>query len=728
VGGCCPHQRDGACAIEIERAARQVSGFSEFTVNPASHLARWVAAAPGAIDELVLKAKKLGYALGLQDAESSDIQAQRNRRAARSRFLRFVVAALCMMQIMMYSTPKYIFPAEEIGFAETGLLRWAQWVLALSLVLYCAAPFYKHAWLATVQGRLVMDQPIALGIFLAFVLSSLNLNQPAEHVWFDSIAMLLALLLLVQMLLENQTARALNHLARLQPDLPMKVDVPDIHGWKPMPVGKLQPAQLYRLMKSQAVPVDSELVSNEFTVWVDEAMRTGEADPVLKNQGDLIQAGSRVLSDHVVLRSTANEHGDGLLALGKLLLQALASKPGHQDKVERILPWFVFAVLLCAAGTAFYWGVLQSQLQLASTASVAVLIVTCPCALALALPLVRLFGIRRLAQAGVLVRNPQALDTLRKVDVVAMDKTGTLTSQHAVQVNQHAVLNHAAIQSPQILNALYLLACRSGHPLSKAVASHLFAQLNPNAQAVQCLSCAEIPGAGLTGVFMLNNQLLELRLGSAAHCDLPVQQCSASQVFAVCIAANGMAIIRQALMFEVCLQGDHELKAQFDALHSQGLSLNMLSGDTLQAVEQWMPELRFNARVGGMSPADKINWITRQQAAGHVLAMVGDGLNDSGAFAKADVSFAAAGASTLSAGQADFLMLKPGMAGLLAALNTARKIDSIGRQNLLWALAYNGIAVPVAMMGFLSPWMASLGMGLSSLLVFLNALRINRSH
>jgi len=149
-----------------------------------------------------------------------------------------------------------------------------------------------------------------------------------------------------------------------------------------------------------------------------------------------------------------------------------------------------------------------------------------------------------------------------------------------------------------------------------------------------------------------------------------------------------------------------------------------LSGDQPEAVRHWMPDLPFSARLGGLGPEDKTRWIARQQGTQQCVAMVGDGLNDSGAFARADVSFAAAGASTLSAGQADFLLLQPGVAGVLEAFTTARLVETVGRQNLLWALAYNGIAVPVAAMGLLNPWIASVGMGLSSLLVFFNALRV----
>ena len=715
----------GACAVELEHAARQIEGLNEFSVNPASSLARWAASTPQAILLMATRARRLGYSLGSDSTNCSQQQALRNRKAARSRFLRFLVAALCMLQIMMYSAPEYVYSPAEIGIAETGLLRWAQWVLALPLMLYSAAPYFRRAWVAVWQRRLVMDQPIVLGLMLAFALSSLNLNNMSHHVWFDSIAMLLTLLLLVQMGVENQTARALQHLSGLQPDLPLQVEVPDGPLWKTMAVAQLAAGQRYRLNESQAVPVDSELIEEHSEVWVDEAMRTGEVDPVLKKQGDLIQAGSRLLSAHAHLRSLSLAGGDSLTALGQLLLQALASKPNHQDKVDRLLPWFVFGVLLCALGTILYWAVYRAQPEVAASATLAVLIVTCPCALALALPLVRLFGIRRLADQGVLVRNPQALDTLAQVTVVAMDKTGTLTRADSVQVRHQALAGVPEILDARLLNAICMLARKSVHPVSKAIAAHLFRTLSAQATPVQWLQFEEQAGAGLSALFQLDGKLVELRLGSAAHCGLLDVKNTDNQTLACCTVNFNPGSL-QALSFSINLQADHALIPQMFALKKRGLSLNLLSGDQAEAVRHWMPKLPFSARLGDMGPEDKTQWIARQQATHQCVAMVGDGLNDSGAFARADVSFAAAGASTLSAGQADFLLLQPGVAGVLDAFATARLVEKVGRQNLLWALAYNGIAVPVAAMGLLNPWMASVGMGLSSLLVFFNALRVKQ--
>jgi Cu2+-exporting ATPase len=716
----------GACSVEIEQIAQQIPEFKQFLVNPASNLARWVTSNPESISQLAHKIARLGYALGLQEEQFSELQTQQQKKLSRTRFLKFLVAAFCMMQIMMYSTPEYLFSLQEIGLSETHLLRWAQWVLTLPLMLYCASSYFKRAWVALIQGRLVMEQPIVLGLLLAFILSSFNLTNPSQHVWFDSIAMLLTLLLGVQMLIENRTSQALKHLSELQPDLPMQVEVPDGKGgWEMLAIAHLRSGNIYRLPVNKTIPVDSELAHQDSSVWVDEAMRTGETDPVYKKPGEVIQAGSRILSPMALLKCIPVEEGDSLIKLGQLLLHALATKPSHQDKIDRVLPWFVFSILVCALGTSIYWAGFRAMPNLAASSTLAVLIVSCPCALALALPLVRLFGIRYLAEKGVLVRNPKALDILAKVHTLAMDKTGTLTKPRAKTVLQRTVKNHPEIKNPSLLNALCALAQYSNHPLSKAIVSHFLQNLNFNIQPVQWETWKEYAGAGLLGTLKLDGQAIELRLGSAVHCKISCVEPHASNttVFASCCVANQLNHL-EVLQFTFEFNTDPKLPDQLNELKKHCISLNLLSGDQTNIVNHWASEMPFNTRQGGMSPADKTNWIATQQKNHLFVAMVGDGLNDSAAFAQADVSFAASGSSTLSAGQADFLLLHSGIAGVLASFQIAQRVEKIGRENLIWALVYNGITLPIAAMGLLTPWMASLGMGLSSLLVFVNALRL----
>jgi P-type Cu2+ transporter len=588
----------GACAVEIEHAAKQVPGLQAFAVNPASQLASWVASGPQSIEQMAQKAARLGYALGLCGEELSQLQTLKQKRAARNRFLRFLVAALCMMQIMMYSTPEYIFHAEEIGQTEARLLRWAQWVLALPLILYCAAPYLRRAWVAACQHRLVMDQPIVLGLLLAFVLSSLNLTDLARHVWFDSIAMLLSLLLLVQLLIENQTAKALSHLAGLQPDLPLHVELETKQGWRTHPVAQLRAGNTYRLFSGLTVPMDSLLRNEGEPVWVDEAMRTGESEPVCKRPGELVQAGSRIQSPWAVLVVKPAGDGDSLSALGQLLLQALATKPEKQDVVQRVVPWFVFGVLSCALMTALYWYVLQGKPDLATSATLAVLIVTCPCALALALPLVRLFGVRKLADLGVLVRNPLALDTINRVRLVAMDKTGTLTSPRAAHVLQTELKAYPAIVDPALLNALLALASQSAHPLAKFISSHLLYSSNNQAAFVRWKFVEELPGKGLVGVTAISGTSYEIRLGSAAHCGIePPVHASSAQVFASCCNAQsaGESAGLQALQFSVLMGMEQALPFQLSRLKAHGLGLHLLSGDHSTSVATWAPQLLFNS-------------------------------------------------------------------------------------------------------------------------------------
>lgn len=727
-----------ACAVELEQAAGRIAGLDEFSVNPASGWASWVAGSAQAIDEFVDRARRMGYALSGSGSDVPDPAVGRQVRQGRSHLLRFLVALLAMMQIMMYSAPEYVYSTADIGHAETLLLRWAQWVIALPLVLYCALPYHQRAWRAVLDGRLVMDQLVSVSVALAFGLSSLRLNDISQPVWFDSIAMLLTLLLGVQWWMNLHTARALKHLGALQPDVPLTVDAKTDGGWENRPVVQLKQGDTIRLGPGQVSPVDGQLVGRaDQQVHVDEAMRTGEAAPLTKQPGDTVYAGSRNLGDSLNMTVLALDANSSLGQLGQLLRKALSSKPSHRALLDAVIPLFVAVVACCALASGVYWGVVKHQPSQAWSAVVAVLMVTCPCALALAQPLVRLFAIRSLAGSGVLVRSPEALDHVHAVDTIALDKTGTLTTREAT-LNQTVDLIQDDAWPPELLDALALcLAQHSTHPLSKALVQVLL----PQAHRVSLDSTVRLDhiqsqaGKGISATVQSKGQVVVLRLGSARFVGLsawqvqphqtddPVSSVYAAVLSTTADAASGEPKVLAARQFDVVLKPSPGLSCALTAL-SDRHRVVLLSGDQPNAVQSWQPQLVFDARLGGLTPEDKTCWIAQQQAAGHQVLMLGDGLNDAAAFAQADIAVAACGASTLSAEQSDFLLMKPGLQAVVHLLTIAQQAHRLSSQNLFWAMLYNAVALPLAMANLLSPWMAALGMGLSSAVVVANALRL----
>ncbi|MCQ8895576.1 cation-translocating P-type ATPase [Limnobacter humi] len=727
-----------ACAVELEQVAGRIAGLDEFSVNPASGWANWVAGRAPAIDELADRALRMGYSLSSSGTDPNNPGSDRQLHQTRSHLLRFLVALLAMMQIMMYSAPEYVYSTSDIGHAETLLLRWAQWVIALPLMLYCALPYHQRAWRAVLEGRLVMDQLVSISVVLAFGLSSLRLTDVSLPVWFDSVAMLLTLLLGVQWWMNLHTAQALKHLSALQPDMPLTVDVKSDGTWQTRPVVQLKRDDVIRLRRGQVSPVDGCMLgfAGE-VVQVDEAMRTGEEVPLTKQPGDTVYAGSRNLADALEMSVLALDSDSSLGQLGQLLRKALSNKPAHRALLDGLLPLFVAMVAVCAVASGVYWGLVKGQPTQAWSAVVAVLMVTCPCALALALPLVRLFAIRALADRGVLVRSPEALDHLHAVDTIALDKTGTLTTREAVLSQSIRLIEHNDWPETLLNTVAFRLAQYSTHPLSKALVQVLLPQahrlsLNLSMQ----LNNVQVKiGKGISADVQWNGQTAVIRLGSAPFVGLTVnqaQQYSAdgpgSAVYVAVLSGDpnpDLATFKvlAAQQFELMLKPVPGLDRELNAL-STSHRLMLLSGDQPDTVNAWQPNLKFDVRLGGLTPQEKTRWIAQQQHMGHRILMLGDGLNDAAAFAQSDISVAACSASTLSAEQSDFLLMRPGLQALVDLLAIAKQAHRLSLQNLLWAMAYNALALPLAMSNVLSPWMAALGMGLSSAVVVANALRL----
>lgn len=714
-----------ACAVELQAEASKVQGLSAFELNPASALSRWVADSPEAITELNQRAIKLGYRLDATQLADGELALQQDKQKNRSNFLRFLLALLAMMQIMMYSAPEYLYSPQEIGLTETLLLRWAQWVLCLPVLLYSAMPLFSRAVRSGLQGLWSVDQPIALGLALAFLHSSIQLTDTTGPVWFDCVSMLVTLVLGSRHWVDRQTSSALAHVMALAPDLPRAVDVQTDSGWQNLAVSSLQIGAIVRVMADQVSPLDIRLTELTQAVWVDDSMRSGESAPRALHNGELLETGMRVVKG-IAQGVVESVQSRGFLAnLGRSMQLALVSKPAIQTQLDRWIPWFSGFTVSVALGTLLAWS-WHHSMQQALSAAVAVLLVSCPCALALSWPLVRLFAIRHLASQGLLVRNADALEKAAKIQAVAFDKTGTLTaplSAHDSGVSWVALNEAKPWTSDLLLGVAQALAQRSAHPLSRRITAYLSALSPPLAHGVDLLSWVDLAGQGVSAQIRLaQDQHFTVRLGSATFCGAAFSpQQGLSAVFLAVVQSAGQAL--PLARFDLT-QTPARLNAKgLQALRAQA-QVVLLSGDTAQAVEAWAPQLQFDERKGEQSPQDKADWIAKQQQVGRSVLMCGDGLNDAVAFAQADVSVATHQASQLTAKQADFLMLgaKPQVVGTLIA--TAQRAHRLGMQNMGWAVAYNLVAVPLAMSGLMTPWMASLGMGVSSAVVFLNASRV----
>ncbi len=710
------------CSLTVEQALRGVPGVREASVNGASGMARVVwsegATRPSQWFDAVARA---GYrALPATDLAQRDIRA----RAQRMMLWRWLVAGFCMMQVMMYAVPAYIAAPGEMTAEAAQLLRWASWVLTLPVLLFSCGPFFSSALRDLRRRTIGMDVPVALGILIAFAASTAATFDPTgpwgAEVWFDSLTMLVFFLLsgrLLEQRLRDRTAGSLDALSRRLPDSVLRRS-PD-GSFEEVAVRRLAAGDVVRVLPGQAFPADGTVLDGQTTV--DEALLTGESQPLPRGaeagMANMVIAGSFNLSAPVVVRLDRVGEDTRYAAIVALMGEAAAGKPRLAVLADRVARPFLVGVLMAAAAAAAWWW--RTDPAHAISVAVAVLIVTCPCALSLATPAATLAAAGALARRGILVRRLQALETATTLDTLVFDKTGTLTQ------DRMAVTCVRTRDGADTLQALALAAALAGHslhPASRAIAAHAAQQL-PGKTLATATQVHEVLGQGVQGVVTgPAGQALALRFGSATLCDMA----DAARVDGV---------------LQVHLADERGWLATFDLdetlrpdalgvmamLRSLGLGLQLLSGDRADHVARLAWRVRIDQAFGGRSPQGKLEHVRGLQAQGHRVGMVGDGLNDGPVLACADLSITVGQAAPVAQSRADVVVPGGQLGAVSLFMQQARRTQAVVRQNLLWSALYNAVCVPLAVAGWMPPWLAGLGMAASSLAVVLNAARLARA-
>ncbi len=708
-----------ACAINIEEALMSVPGVKSAQISAASHRGRVVWSSDQTKPSQWMKAvAQLGY----RTVPANDALANEFRREdARKMLWRLGVAGLCMMQVMMYATPVYMSEPNDIAPDMLQLLRWASWVLSLPVLFFSCVPFFKTAWLDLKQRKISMDLPVAIGMLVTFVVSTLGTFEPqgpfGAEVYFDSFTMFVFFLLTgrwLELKLRDKTAGALEAVMNRLPDAVHRKT--NSGAWEMTTLRHLRLDDVIQVRPGEAFAADAQIVAGE--TQVDEALLTGESSPLPRLLGAQVLAGSLNLSATVEVRVTSLGQQTRFGQMVALMESASVSKPSMALLADRVAKPFLWGVLLMAA-LAAAWGWQHSPSH-ALMVAVSVLIVTCPCALSLATPAAMLSTAGALAKAGVMLRSLQALQILAKVDTVIFDKTGTLTQENFSLQN---IATREGVLPDQALAWAAALAHHSLHPVSRSLVR---SQTNLADSKAQLENIQEFAGQGVQATWLAPAQGLEaglrkeFRLGSASFCGVTSTQ---GDVLQACLSDQEGWVAT----FEFAETPREEAAATLRALEAMGLHIRVLSGDGQASVSRLATRLKVPDAMGSCSPEEKLRQVKLEQAKGHCVAMVGDGLNDGPVLAGANVSFALGQALPLAQSKADFVLMASDLKPLVATFRMSRQTLQIVRQNLLWAAIYNFSCVPLAMLGYLPAWLAGLGMACSSLGVVLNAMRLSKT-
>jgi Cu2+-exporting ATPase len=699
--------RCAACLWLSEQWLRQQPGVLRVEINYATHRAHvaWDARHVK-LSQILQAVRAIGYDAYPYDPRRQDELERRERRSA---LWRLFVAGFGAMQVMMYAFPAYLDAGEgTLSAANEQLMRWASLVLTTPVMLFSCRPFFDAAWGELKRRRIGLDTPIALGLAAGFAASAWATIAARGEVYFDSITMLVFLLLgarFIEASARRRAARELDHLARWMPSFALRLrDPADAASVERVPAHRLAAGDRVLVPAGERVPADGVVERGDSSA--DESLLTGESRPVGKSAGGALVGGSVNLEQPLVMRVTRAGAETQAAAIARLVERAAAGKPKLVERADWLARRLTLVVLLVAAGAFLWW--LGAAPARAPWVAVAVLVATCPCALALAAPIVLTRASALLLARGVALTRPRALEALERATDVVLDKTGTLTHGRFT-VSRTVVLGGG--DEARCLALARSLEASSRHPIARAF----------GVGATEAVSSPKnFPGHGVEAAIAGRR----VRIGSEAFCHElapgapPAIGASEGQTRVFLADERGWLA---AFLLEDAPRED--AAALVAALAARGLRLHLLSGDEPALVGALARRLGIASFAGGATPQDKFAYAERLQSGGRVVAMIGDGLNDAPVLARADVSIAMAGGADAARLQADLVLLGEHVGAVAEAFGAARAAMRVVRQNFGWALAYNAVALPLAAAGLIGPWQAALGMSASSFIVVLNAMR-----
>ena len=683
----------GACVWLIESVLARLPAVVEGRVNMTSRRLRlrWRGAvADGA--GIVHQIERLGY--GAVPYDPSCLKAA-DDRTGRVLVRSLAVAGFAAGNVMMISIAIW----SGMGAATRDMLHWVSAMVALPAIAYAGRPFFRSAVAALRGGRTNMDVPISIGVTLVTGMSVFETLSKGADTYFEASTALLFFLLIGRVLDHQARGRVRQTAEQLLVLRATEITVLDESGSvRRCPQDAVQPGMLILTGMGERVGADGVVVSGKSTL--DTSLVTGEALPAVVEPGTRVFAGTLNLGPVLTIRAAATGEGTLLAECVRLIAAAEEQRGRFVALADRIARRYAPVIHLTALSTFLVWRfILHAGWAQALLNASAVLIVTCPCALALAVPAVQVLATGRLFRAGILLKSPTALERLAAIDTVVFDKTGTLTEPELGLV--------AGNQDQQAMALAVSLAAASRHPLSRALAAK--APTVAPAEGV-----VEHPGAGLS----LTTDRGEIRLGSREFCG--VDDAPPATRPELWLARPGMT----AVCFEFAESLRSDAAEVVQRLHRLGVRVELLSGDRAAAVARVAAAIGIPSFTAEVTPVGKVEALQALAAAGARVLMVGDGLNDGPALAAASVSMSPSSAADITQNTADLVFQGHKLAPVVLAIETARQARRLIVQNLILSIGYNFLAIPLAICGLVTPWLAALAMSTSSLLVIANSFRL----
>lgn len=685
-----PGMHCAGCISKIERGLKTVPGIVSARVNLSARLVTVAHEQQIKPRDLVVQLERIGF-----EAEPRKAALAQSQSAARPLLLPLAVAGFAAMNVMLLSVSIW----SGADGSTRSLFHWISAGIGIPAIAYAGMPFFRSAWSALKHGRTNMDVPISIGVIVASILSFYEVIVEGRHAWFDGALMLLTFLLagrVLDAMMRDRARTGVDALLGQAAQGAMVVD--DRGGLEWVKAEELRPGMVMRVAAGERLAADGEILTGSSRF--DQSLLTGESAPVPAAAGDPVLAGTLNLDAPIDVRVGAAGQDTTLAEIARLMEAAAQDRSKYVRIADRAARAYAPAVHTLAALSLAGWLLAGAGWYQSLVIAISVLIITCPCALGLAVPVAQVVASGALMRAGIMVKDGSAIERLAKADRALLDKTGTLTMGKPAP--DPSVLRNLP---RDVAGVALALASHSRHPISRALADALVALGH---RAAELSDVAERPGEGVFANWQ-----------GASVC---LRRPEAATGISVTLDVAG----RPAWLIPFADRLRPDAAEALARLAKLGIESSILSGDHEASVQEVAREvgLAASAQVG---PQAKQEAIAALQADGHHVLMVGDGLNDGPALAKANSSIAPGSASDVGLQAADFVFMQSSLLALPRAVGTSRATMRVVKQNFALAIGYNLLAVPLAVAGLVTPMIAALAMSASSLIVIGNSLRLARA-
>ena len=712
--------RCSSCVWLNEKILERTPGVISVRINFATHraLIKWDDSIV-AFDHLLLRIRSIGY---LARPFTPGAREESLKRDSRDLLIRFGTASFFSMQLMLLSFGLYAGFFQGINPLSKRWLEYAAFLVCTPVLFYSGWPFLKGAFRGLRNRTLNLDVLIALGALSAYLLSIRHMLTSGE-VYFDTSAMIITLILLGR-LLENsakhKASQAVSRLLALQPQEARVVRGQDLIL---MPAAKVRKGDRLEVRPGEKIPLDG--IIKEGVSEVDESLMTGESKPVEKSPGSNVIGGTLNGLGSILVEVTRVGQETVISQIVRLVEHAQTASAPIQRIADRVSAYFIPFIITAAAATYLFWSRMPGGGSEPLLNAVSVLVIACPCALGLATPVAILAGTGRAARKGILIKGGDILERMHKVDTIVLDKTGTITSgkMRVAEIKGEA----AEGQGPGVEEILQYAASaeqRSEHLMGSAIVQYAAEQGIP---LFKTETFRAVPGQGVQAT-VSGSTILVGKKGYLEKEGVPAK----TEIVAAADTMErlGRTIIwvsrdKSLLGFIALVDSPRaDASSAIGRLQSMHIDVIMITGDNRTTACVIAHKTGIQRIIAGVLPAGKAEEVAHLRSSGHVVAMVGDGINDAPALACADVGMALSSGSDIAMESADVVLMRSDLNAVVQALLLSRRTFRIIKQNLFWAFFYNVTAIPLAMAGILSPIVAAAAMAMSSVTVVMNSLRL----